>query len=116
MKDLYHRLTDIEEKELYPGYTSRLIHTSGMTLSFVNCKKGAVLPLHHHPEVQALNLLEGEMEVTVGDFTKTCKAGDVIIIPSNTPHTVTPRTDCLALDVFQPPRKAYLPFGVKVEA
>ncbi|MDH3648402.1 MAG: cupin domain-containing protein [Saprospiraceae bacterium] len=115
MKELFHQLNSVPVKEIYPGYTSRLIHTAGLTLSYVTCKKGVVLPVHHHPEEQALNLLEGEMEVTVGDMTQLCKGGDVVIIPSGTPHTVTPITDCLALDVFQPPREAYLPFGIRVD-
>jgi len=116
MDNNFQRLNDIEEVEIYPGFLAKLIHTPHVTLSYVRCLKGSVLPVHHHSEDQVLNLLQGEMEVTMGHSPgKTIRAGEVVVIPSEMPHTVTSLTDCLALDIFIPVRKDYLPFGIRVK-
>ena len=106
-------LSQIEEKELYPGFIAKIIHTQLQSISYVRCLKGAVLPPHKHAEEQVLNLLEGEMDVTVEGITVNCVAGDVVHIPSNALHTVTARTECLAMDIFAPQRQAYLELGIR---
>ena len=106
-------LSNIQEKELYPGFIARIIHTERQSISYVKCLEGAVLPPHKHEEEQVLNLLEGEMTVTVDGETIYCKAGDVVQIPSNALHTVTAITECLAIDLFAPQRAQYVDFGVR---
>jgi quercetin dioxygenase-like cupin family protein len=114
MEKMFVQLDRLKKAELFPGFSAKIVHTPNTSISYVWVDKGAVLPVHHHPEEQVLNLIEGEMEVTIGDTSKLCKAGSVIVIPSNVKHTVTALTDCLAIDVFQPPRKDYYTFGVRV--
>ena len=109
----HFRLDQIEEAELYPGFLARIIHTEQQSISYVRCLKGAVLPPHKHFEEQVLNLMEGEMDVTVEGKTVRCKGGDVVYIPSNALHTVTAITECLAIDLFAPQRAAYLSLGAK---
>lgn len=104
-------LEKVREKELYPGFIARIIHTKLQSISYVKCLEGAVLPAHKHAEEQVLNLIEGEMDVTVEGETVRCKAGDVVHIPSNALHTVTAITECLAIDLFAPQRIAYLDYG-----
>lgn len=106
-------LDQIDEKELYPGFLARIIHTEQQSISYVRCLRGAVLPPHKHFEEQVLNLIEGEMDVTVDGKTVHCKAGDVVFIPSNALHTVTAITECLAIDLFAPQRIDYISIGVK---
>ena len=108
----HFRLSNVQEKELYPGFIARIIHTKLQSISYVKCLEGAVLPPHKHAEEQVLNLLEGDMDVTVEGETIRCKAGDVVHIPSNALHTVTAITECLAIDLFAPQRTQYIDFGV----
>lgn len=106
-------LSQIEEKELYPGFIARIIHTDLQSISYVKCLEGAVLPAHKHHEEQVLNLIEGEMDVTVEGETVRCRAGDIVHIPSYALHTVTAITECLAIDLFAPQRKDYVTYGVQ---
>jgi quercetin dioxygenase-like cupin family protein len=106
-------LKNVTEEALYPGFIAKIIHTDLQSISYVRCLEGAVLPTHQHVEEQVLNLLEGDMDVTVDGKTVRCSAGDVVHIPSNALHTVTAITDCLAIDIFSPVREAYLDYGVK---
>ena len=105
------KLDQVEEKELYPGFIARIIHTKLQSISYVRCLKGAVLPPHKHAEEQVLNLLEGDMDVTVEGKTVHCHAGDIVHIPSNALHTVTAVSECLAIDLFAPQREAYVEYG-----
>ena len=51
--------------------------------------------------------MEGEFELTVGGESRVIKAGDVVVIPGNTPHSGKAVTDCRILDVFHPVRDDY---------
>ena len=71
----------------------------GMSFEFVGEKEGAPIsayivnarpgqgpPLHTHPYVEVIFMLEGRAAVTVGDEQREAKAGDIAVIPANTPH------------------------------
>ena len=103
----FQNLSDIKEKELVPGIYAKLIHMEGTSVAHVRIEKGAVLPEHHHPHEQVTNIIEGELEMTVGGEKHLCKPGDVIAIPSNVPHSAVSATGCRVIDVFQPVREDY---------
>ena len=52
----------------------------------VNAKPGQGPPLHTHPYVEVLFLLEGSATVTVGEEHREAKAGSIVVVPANTPH------------------------------
>ena len=101
------RLNDIEEKELFPGFFAKLIHTEGVSIAHLRIVAGSELPEHFHPHEQITNVLEGELEMTVGGEKKINRAGEVVVIPSNVPHSGKAITDCLVIDVFRPARDDY---------
>ncbi len=53
--------------------------------------QGGPIHLHHGEEI--LRILTGEVEVTVGNEQCRCRAGDVVIIPTDTTHGFTTLTD-----------------------
>lgn len=57
-----------------------------MSAYIVNAKPGQGPPLHMHPYVEVIFMLEGNAKVTIGDETREAKAGDIAIVPANTPH------------------------------
>lgn len=42
--------------------------------------------LHHHPYEEVFIMYEGEATFTVGDRTITAGAGEIVVVPPNTPH------------------------------
>lgn len=51
-------------------------------------KPDAYMPLHGHDDTDHVQyILEGKMEVTLGDKTKIAEKGDILYIPSNIPHS-----------------------------
>jgi len=52
----------------------------------VNAPPGKGPPLHTHPYVETIFMIEGRALVTIGDETREVKAGGIAIVPANTPH------------------------------
>lgn len=100
-------LASINPKEIVPGYSARFIHTENMTFSYLDVKAGAALKEHSHPHEQVAHVLEGEFELTLDGEPIRFKPGQVIVIPSNVPHSGLAITDCTLLDVFYPVREDY---------
>ncbi len=94
-------------KEILPGFIARFIHTQTQTFSWVEIKKGSVLPEHFHANEQFSRIVEGTFELTVDGEMKVCKAGDIALIDSNVPHSGKAMTDCIIMDVFTPVREDY---------
>jgi quercetin dioxygenase-like cupin family protein len=66
-------------------------------------------PHHQHPHEQMGILLEGALELTMGDETRLLRPGDAYAIPPYLPHKArTFEEGCVVFDVFSPPREDYL--------
>ncbi len=100
-------LSDIPTREIAPGHHSRLVHTDRITISYVDIEKDATLSEHRHENEQIVNMIQGEYELTVDGKSHHLRPGDVLVIPSNVPHSGRAITDCTIYDVFQPPREDY---------
>ncbi len=100
-------LENIEQQELIPGFTARLIHTENMTIGYFNIKAGSVLPQHYHVHEQVSNVLSGEFEMNIDGQSQLLTPGQVAVIPSGVPHSGRAVTDCVILDVFNPVREDY---------
>ena len=101
------KLSEITPKEIMPGYHGKLIHGDTMTIAFWDVEKGAKVPEHAHINEQIMHVLDGEFEFTVGGVTKVYRPKELVIIPSNTPHSGKAITACKLMDVFSPVRDAY---------
>ncbi|MBM4035192.1 MAG: cupin domain-containing protein [Planctomycetes bacterium] len=96
----------IPERQLF-GCKARVVHSLHMTFVHWHFAAGDVIAGHAHPHEQVANVIEGEMDLTVGDETRRVGPGAVVIIPPNTPHSARAVTDCYVIDVFYPTRQDY---------
>jgi quercetin dioxygenase-like cupin family protein len=92
-------------RELFPGFTARLVHTPLVTQSFVTCTAGAAFPEHQHPHEQTVIVLEGELQLVVAGTPHRLTPGTVFVIPGNVPHAGTALVATRVLDVFSPVRE-----------
>jgi quercetin dioxygenase-like cupin family protein len=102
-----HNITDINSKEMFPGYTGRFIHTSSMTFAYWDVKAGSAIPEHSHIHEQVAHVLEGKFQLTVDGNLLELVPGQMATIPSNVKHSGIAITDCKLLDVFSPVREDY---------
>ena len=100
-------LNDISSKEIATGIQGKYVHGSGTTFGYVKIKAGSILPAHHHIHEQITFVLDGELEMKIGDDTYLLTAGTVHVIPSDKPHSAIARIDCTVIDVFSPARDDY---------
>lgn len=101
-------IDDYEPVELAPGARIRTPYGKNIMLSYVEMDEGSLVPTHSHPHEQAGMLLEGQLELTIGDESRVCEPGDLFIIPANTPHSARPvGGGAVILDVFSPVREDY---------
>jgi mannose-6-phosphate isomerase-like protein (cupin superfamily) len=64
-------------------------HDVEVCVIFVDAPPGRGPSLHTHPYVEILIVQEGEGSFTVGDEQRQAGAGEVLIVPADTPHAFT---------------------------
>jgi mannose-6-phosphate isomerase-like protein (cupin superfamily) len=61
----------------------------GVSVIFVDAPQGRGPGLHKHPYDEILITLEGDVTYTLGDEEIQAGAGDVVVVPAETPHAFT---------------------------
>jgi quercetin dioxygenase-like cupin family protein len=110
-KATLHRWESIPKERLSEKLERRMITGDRMMLTHVYLKKGCVVPRHQHHNEQITYVLEGALRFTLGaDGAQKVdvRAGEVLHIPSNLPHSAEALEDCLDVDIFDPPRQDWL--------
>ena len=100
-------LSDIPTKEIATGINGKYIHGSAMTLGYVYIVAGSILPAHHHIHEQITLVVEGELEMSIGDDTFTLTTGTAHVIAPGIVHSAIAKKDCIVIDVFSPTRDDY---------
>jgi quercetin dioxygenase-like cupin family protein len=70
--------------------------------------KDCVVPLHHHESEQISMVLEGALKFELEGREIVVRAGEVLVIPSNVPHSAMAIKDTVGIDVFSPIRHDWL--------
>jgi quercetin dioxygenase-like cupin family protein len=70
--------------------------------------KGGVVPEHHHEAEQITYILEGALKFHIEGQDIVVNKGQVLVIPSNVPHSAVALEDTLDLDLFSPLRYDWL--------
>ncbi len=98
-------LSDLDAIEKLPGFFGKFIHTGDMTLAYWDIKKGSVLPEHAHMHTQIAQVVSGEFAMKIDGEAHLFRAGNVVEIPGDVPHSGTALTDCVIHDIFLPARE-----------
>lgn len=102
------KLNDLKEFEISPGIRARVVNSDSMSVAHVNLDAGALLPDHSHVNEQVVNVIEGELELTVNGEPRILKPGVVEVLPPNVTHGGRALTSCRVIDVFHPVREDWL--------
>jgi quercetin dioxygenase-like cupin family protein len=100
-------LSELNEREVVPGFHGKFVHSENMTTSFWRIEAGAELPEHAHPQEQVSVVVEGKFVMTLDGEKRELENGKVAVIPANMKHSGVALTDCTILDVFYPVREDY---------
>lgn len=104
-----YRWSDLPQDRPMPTIARRRIIAERMMLSEVLLEQGCVVPTHAHENEQIACVLRGRIRFGLGeagsaDFRElTLGAGEVLVLPSNVPHSAEALEETLVLDLFSPP-------------
>jgi quercetin dioxygenase-like cupin family protein len=104
----YIEWSRIQPIELAPGVRARAPFGVNLMLSLLEMDEGAVVPLHTHPHEQGGIVLDGRVDLTIGEETRRVNEGEAYLIPPEVPHrAVAVDGPATCLDVFSPVREDY---------
>jgi len=98
----------VDEEPLNPLVGRKMIHGQTMTVARIRLRKGAVVPMHSHPNEQISMLESGTLRFVISGEERVLNAGDALVIPPGAPHLVEALEDSLAVDLFSPPREDWI--------
>jgi quercetin dioxygenase-like cupin family protein len=107
----HYRWDDLPREQLNPLLERRIITGGDMMIAHIYFKQGAVVPKHSHHNEQLTYVVEGCLRFRMGedeDEVIDVRAGEVLTIPRNLPHSAEALEDTLDVDIFNPPRQDWL--------
>lgn len=113
MKQYIHRLSSVVPTQVRPDLAGRVYEGEDLTLVRWEFAPGTPRTgIHVHTDHEQMGIvLQGRIEMQIGDEVMQLSAGDVFWCPRNVPHgrtLVLGDTAARIMDVFTPPRDDYV--------
>jgi len=103
-----HRWDEIALDKITEMISQKVIAGEREMLAQIYLKRGALVPMHTHESEQMTYILQGALRFLVDGEEITVREGEVLHIPSGTPHQAEALEDTFELDVFSPVRQDWL--------
>ena len=104
----HHRWNDIEPEQLNPLLTRQFISGEKAMVSRIMLAQGCLVPEHRHANEQISLVLSGALEFVVSGITHIVRAGEILVIPGDSPHSARALEDTENIDLFAPPRQDWI--------
>ena len=104
-----YRWNELPKDVPMPKLERRRIIGSQMMISQVQLQKGCHVPTHAHENEQFACIMSGELLFGIGEEGSPerheirVKAGEILHLPPNVPHSADAVVDTLVIDLFSPP-------------
>jgi quercetin dioxygenase-like cupin family protein len=105
------RWEDLPRERLAEKLERRFVTGEQMTLAQFFLERGCIVPSHSHVSEQIAHVLQGKLRFRLGaDGAETVDvaAGEILIIPSQLPHSAEALEDSVVADSFSPIRRDFL--------
>ena len=107
----HYNWENIPLERLNNKISRKLVTSDRMMVAHVYIEKDGIVPKHSHHNEQISYILEGALKFLLGedqDEEVIVRAGEVLVIPSNLPHSAVALEDTLDVDIFNTPREDWL--------
>lgn len=107
----FYKWQDIQREQLNPQLGRKMITGQNVMLTQIFLQKGCIVPKHSHHNEQVTYVLDGALKFLLGDDQREeviVRAGEVLVIPPNLPHSAEALEDTVDIDIFDPPREDWL--------
>jgi quercetin dioxygenase-like cupin family protein len=106
-----HRWDEIALEKVTEMISRKIVSGEREMMAQIYLKRGALVPMHMHDSEQMTYVLQGALRFLVKGEEITVREGEVLHIPSGTPHQAEALEDTLELDVFSPIRAEWIDAG-----
>jgi len=103
-----HRWDEIALEKVTEMISRKIVAGDREMLAQTYLKRGALVPMHTHESEQMTYVLQGALRFLVEGEEIIVKEGEVLHIPSGTPHQAEALEDTFELDIFSPVRTDWL--------
>lgn len=97
-------LSELPSQEAIKDAFLSALHTENFSIAYTDMKAGATIPLHEHPEEAIDIVLDGILEMQIGESFNTLNKGMISVVPSNIPHRARAMSNCRVITIFYPKR------------
>jgi len=107
----HFRWDDMDFEAVTDQIRRRMVTGDRAMIAQVAIDKGGVVPKHSHDNEQFTYILSGALKLWLGEDGEeeiVVRAGEILHIPSNVPHSAEALEDTLDVDIFCPPRQDWL--------
>ena len=98
----------IEVEKMNDLLTRQMISGENATISQLVVKRGGKVPRHSHVNEQYSWILSGLLKFIFDDREILVGAGEILVIPPNTPHGAEALEDTVDVDIFAPRREDWI--------
>jgi quercetin dioxygenase-like cupin family protein len=100
----------VEPHEQFDGVWLHAIGGEQVLMCRVRYEPGKRVPRHSHPEAeQIVAIIDGEVEMTIGDETRTLRSGDVAVVNRGTQHELHTATGFEFFEALAPVPRDHVP-------
>ena len=101
----YVNLKELPEEKIGDKISRKILVGDKEMVVFWKMKAGGRAAMHQHLHEQIFWMLSGGMDFDLAGEKRTCMAGGLGVIPSDTPHEACFPEDTEVIDMFAPPRE-----------
>ena len=98
----------MEIEQLNDKLSRQMISGENATISQLVLKKGAAVPRHSHINEQYSWIISGALKFVFDEREILVRAGDILVIPPNMPHSAVALEDTVDVDIFAPRREDWI--------
>ena len=108
-----YRWSEVLNEPLNPLLSRQFVSGTQAMFARIELKKGCLVPTHSHPNEQIAYIASGALVFRLGypgeeEQVYTVRAGEVLVIPANLPHSAEALEDTVDFDLFAPPRQDWI--------
>ena len=98
----------VKTEVMNPKISRKVVSGERLTMAHISFAKDAVVPTHHHESEQITYVVEGVLKFQLDGREVTVGKGEVLVIPSNVPHSAVALENTEDLEIFSPIRHDWL--------
>jgi len=98
----------IDREAMNEGLQRQMLNGEKISFARMRFKPGVKVPRHQHENEQITMVTEGSMAMNFDDKTITMREGEMVLIPSNVPHSAEALEVCETLEIFSPRREDWI--------